>query len=332
MTERELPTVSVMIPVKNGERHLPRCLESLEAQDYPPELVEIIVADGRSTDRSREIACSYGVTVLDNPKEKQVAGRNVAFAASGGELVALCDDDCVMEPGWLRNSLKYFADGTVGGVGGPTLLPEDQDGFGRAVGVFFQLGVWIAGSVQRQSVDAIREVEDIPGGNAIYRREALARVMPIDEDFLSGEDVELNFQVRRAGFRILSVPDVVVWHYKRQSPRELWRQMYRFAVGRVKNGRRDRRMIRMSHIFAGLSLPLALALGLTAAALGTKALGALAAGSALGAISLAGAGWWMTGSLAVALRVPLVLAVGAAAWSAGFLRELAWPYRGIAMR
>ncbi len=77
-----LPKISVCIPVLNGAPRLPDCLTSLRALDYPQDLIEIVIADGGSTDGTCEVALSFGAHVLDNPGKTVAAGRNVAFAAA----------------------------------------------------------------------------------------------------------------------------------------------------------------------------------------------------------------------------------------------------------
>jgi succinoglycan biosynthesis protein ExoA len=319
------PLISVVIPVLNGEALLPNCLASLRSQDYPPERIEIIVADGGSTDHTRDIAATFGAKIIDNLGKTVAPGRNVGFSASRGDLVAFSDDDCVMDAEWLRNAVPYFEDPQVGGIGGPTLTPADENPFGKAVAVLFKLGVLLMGSVHREHVRSVAEAEDLPGCNAFYRREALDAVMPTCEHLLTCDDVELNFRVRQAGFRLLSVPDVKLWHYKRPTPWRLWKQMYRFAIGRVQVARRDRAMIRVPHIVAGFAIPLGLAiLGGTALA-GPRFMAAAVVPCLLmlaGTLAIARA---ISGSWRIALRVPAVIAIAILAWSLGFMRELLRP-------
>ena len=320
-----LPLISVVIPVLNGEALLPKCLASLRSQDYPLDRLEIIVADGGSTDRTREIASAFGARIVHNVGRTVAPGRNVGFSASQGDLVAFSDDDCVMDAQWLHRAVPYFADPNVGGVGGPTLMPGDETSFGRAVAFLFRLGVAFAGSVHRERVPAVTEAEDLPGCNAFYRRRALEAVMPACEALLTCDDVELNFRVRRAGFRLLSVPDVKVWHYKRPTPRRLWRQMYRFAIGRVQVGRRDRAMIKFPHIVTGLALPIGLLVLGSAPLASPRVMAATLLACPVGLAGMVLAAWATTGSWATAVRVPAVMVIAILAWSLGFLRELLWP-------
>jgi glycosyltransferase involved in cell wall biosynthesis len=95
---------SVVIPVRNDGEILRRCLESLSKSDYPGNLIEIIVADGLSTDDTAAVAASYGARVIANEKKIVAPARNIGFAASTGEIVAFIDADCVLDAGWVWNS------------------------------------------------------------------------------------------------------------------------------------------------------------------------------------------------------------------------------------
>ena len=102
------PFISVIIPVKNEAILLSRCLDSLKHLNYPQEKLEIIIADGLSTDNTRDVALSYGAKLVANEKQVVGSGRNCGFKESKGSLIAFTDADCIFHPDWLKNSVKYF--------------------------------------------------------------------------------------------------------------------------------------------------------------------------------------------------------------------------------
>ena len=93
MTDAPLPKVSVIIPTLNAMAVLPACLKSIRAQDYPADRVQIIVADGGSVDRTREVASSFGARVVDNPFRVAESGKRVALALAEGQYVLFVDAD-----------------------------------------------------------------------------------------------------------------------------------------------------------------------------------------------------------------------------------------------
>ena len=97
------PRVSVVIPVLDEERYLRRCLASVTAQTYPRKLIEVIVADGGSSDGTRDIVRAVAsddprIRLIDNPRRTQAAGLNVAIAASSGEVIARLDGHAAWSP------------------------------------------------------------------------------------------------------------------------------------------------------------------------------------------------------------------------------------------
>lgn len=109
------PSVSVLMPTLNAEKYLDECLGALRAQDYPRELVEIVVADAGSTDRTLEIAERHGVErVVPNPLKTGEAGKAAALRACSGELVLHVDsDNIVIGTDWLSRMVAPLADPEV---------------------------------------------------------------------------------------------------------------------------------------------------------------------------------------------------------------------------
>ena len=125
--QNALPTVSIIIPTKNAEALLADCLDHIQQLDYPQNKIEVLIADGLSTDETVSIAERFGAKVVPNPKQTVGPGRNVAFEVTKGEVVAFTDADCLVDAGWIKNALGYFADATIGGVGGAHLCPATTE-------------------------------------------------------------------------------------------------------------------------------------------------------------------------------------------------------------
>lgn len=317
------PTVSVLIPARNEGAVLARCLESLKKLDYPQERIEIIVADGMSSDDTKDIALRYGAKVTTNDKRTAVSGRNRAFEKAAGGIIACTDADCVVSADWIKNGLKYLGKDKIAGVGGVSLLPETSSSFEKAVNLFFRMAEAARSTCHIQNLPSIKEVDDIPTCNAFYRKEALDKVMPVDEDLLTAEDVWMNFCLKERGYTLVMAPDVVVWHHRRRSPALFFKQIYRFAIGRIQVSRKSRELIGAFHILAGLAVPIFLLLAaclflLNAMPLFLALLSGILAITALSALISAR-------SLPVAVNAPLVVIFFFTAWSAGFLKEYLAP-------
>lgn len=109
------PGVSVIMATLNAEKYLDECLSALRAQDYPQELLEILIADGGSTDLTLEIARRHGVDrILANPRKTGEAGKAVALHAASHELILHIDsDNVVVGVDWLTRMVAPLADPEV---------------------------------------------------------------------------------------------------------------------------------------------------------------------------------------------------------------------------
>ncbi len=312
------PLFSIIVPVKNEGLLLEKFLQSAKKLNYPKRKIEVIIADGASTDNTKQIALKHGAKVVNNPKQTVAPGRNVAFKKAKGKYIAFSDADCLVDENWLSNSLKYFKNRKIAGVGGPNFTPPDANNFAKAVGFFMSQAAFLTGSIHGRNLPYIREVKSIPGCNSIYRKDILEKVMPLDESLLTCEETEMNQRILDLGYKLLTVPDVFVWHYHRSTPQRLAKQFYRWAIGRLQTGKKRGKMLNLIHVVVGLTIPIVIFLPKTFIVLGVIVLG-LATAFLFALIK--------TKSLKIALNLPLVVLIVAFAWSVGFLRELLFPLK-----
>jgi len=325
METSETLFISIIVPVRNGGKLLVSCLRSLNDLDYSKDKYEVILADGLSTDGSRKIGKKYGAKVVINRGLTVVSGRNKGFEASKGELVVFTDADCVADKNWLKNCLKYFKDEEVACVGGPNLTPKDETAFGRAVGFIFNQPLFAAGSIHARVLKEVREVKSIPGCNAIYRRSVLEKVMPVDEKLVEAEDTEMNRDIRRLGYKLFYTPDTIVWHYRRPTPQKLFYQMFRYALGRARLGKRDIKMLNLTYVGVGFLVPILLLLLLISYWIGWYCFLIFFLLFLIGCLIYSMKASVEQRSLRVALNVPLVISIIAFAWSTGFVKGLVLP-------
>jgi len=102
----ELPTVTIVIPTLNAANVLETCLKSIMSQDYPKEKVEIILADGGSTDGTTKLANNYGAKVITNPLKTGESGKAVGVRNANGRYIALIDSDNILPTNnWLKEMI-----------------------------------------------------------------------------------------------------------------------------------------------------------------------------------------------------------------------------------
>lgn len=149
---RKWPSVSIVIAARNEEKNLPQLLSDLQAQDYPPELLEIIVADDHSEDATAQEAKRFPGVRLVSPEEipEGFTGKKQALKAAAnvasGEILLFTDADCRVKPGWVKAMVGAFENTTLHMVAGPVHM----QGKGLAGALmeleFFSLTISTAGS------------------------------------------------------------------------------------------------------------------------------------------------------------------------------------------
>jgi glycosyltransferase involved in cell wall biosynthesis len=174
--------ISVVVPVRNAERFLEECLASI-ARQRP---TEIIVVDGRSTDRTLEIAGRYTDRILSDDGRGVAAARRMGVAEASSRWVALVDADVVLPDGSLEDLLDEFKEGAY--VGLQTALHSvSGDGYwGRAL-------------VQHHRTGRSKNWFGLV--STLFERNAFLE-LGLDENFLSGEDIELRVRLEQAGARV----------------------------------------------------------------------------------------------------------------------------------
>jgi len=236
-----VPVISVVIPVRNEEKHLGAVIENLLAQEYPPDRFEILVVDGNSTDNTARVVgeaarqSTTPIKLLSNPRQLSSAGRNVGVRHSSGELIVFIDGHChIPSHQLLLNTARYFD-----GIGADCLCRQQpltapgSNWFQRVVANVRAsvIGHGLDSSIYDASLEGF--IEPTSSG-ASYRRDIFDRVGFYDEDFDACEDVEFNYRVFRAGLRSYINPQLTVQYHPRSSYSGLWAQMVRYGRGRCR--------------------------------------------------------------------------------------------------
>ncbi len=210
--------ISVVIPNWNGKRYLEVCLESLRRQSYRD--FEIIVVDNGSTDGSVEFVrrAFPEVRLLGFERNKGFsAAANMGIRASGGDYVALLNNDTEADPGWLEELKKGLdSRGDVGFCASKVMF-YDQRGVVNSAGDAMSVTAYprCIGNREPDSEEfrRVREVFGASAAAALYRKRMLYHVGLFDEDYFAYyEDVDLSFRGQLAGYRCLYIPTAVVYH------------------------------------------------------------------------------------------------------------------------
>jgi succinoglycan biosynthesis protein ExoA len=240
----KLPFVTVAMPCLDEERYIEACLRSVLAQDYPADRLEIVVADGRSTDRTRAVvervaAADPRVTLVDNPGRVQAAGMNEVIRRARGDVVVRMDVHCEYAPDYVRKCVEVLERTGADNVGGSQRARAETP-FQRAVCAALASPLGVGGASYRT---AGKEgfVDTVFLG--AFRRRVFEEAGLYDPRAVTNEDAELNQRIHETGGRVYLSREIVVFYAPRDTPAKLVKQYYRYGSGRARTLLKHRKLM-----------------------------------------------------------------------------------------
>ncbi len=224
--ENGFPFVSIIIPCRNEEKHIKRCLESVLEQSYPVDRMEVLVVDGQSEDDTRRILdeCEkrYSrVKIINNPAKIAPAAFNLGIKSSRGKVIVLMGAHSIYDGQYVEKCvaalLKYSADN----VGGKLLVyPTENTAVARAITLAMSHPFGTGNSYYKIGLNERKWVDTVFGG--CYRKDVFGRIGYFNEKLLRGQDIDFNSRLKRAGGKILYVPDIIVRYFIRSNLKDFF--------------------------------------------------------------------------------------------------------------
>jgi succinoglycan biosynthesis protein ExoA len=267
---KTLPFVSLVMPVRNEAAFIARGLCAVLAQDYPAERMEVIVVDGMSDDKTREIVRSFAerhpnLRLLDNPGRIVPVGLNLALRQATGDIIVRVDGHCEIARDYVSRCVECLEEEGVDGVGGPIETIGDTRA-ARAIALAMSSRFGVGGSAFRTIKDRRMMVETV--AFPAYTRRAIERAGWFDEELVRNQDDEYNYRLCKLGGRLLLAPEIRSRYYSRSSFRSLWRQYFQYGCWKVRVMQKHPRQMRLRQ-FAPPLFVAALTLSLLAATFST---------------------------------------------------------------
>ena len=324
--------VSVVIPCLNEERFIGKALLNL-ADQYDPDCYEIIVVDGLSKDRTREVISEFcnsrpdvSVTLVDNPERRIPTALNLGIEAARGEIIARLDAHAVASLGYIRRSVEVLRQKGVGVVGMPCQVCAGADTLmakAIAMAVSHPFGIGDAkyrlgrGAVAQEAVDTV--------AFACFKKDLWLAIGGFDETLSANEDYEFNYRVRRHGKTVLLDKAEHCDYFARTTLKDLCVQYWRYGRWKARMILRHPSSIRLRQAVAPVfaaSIPVLLIAGfwlktawwLLALELGAYLLLALFFAAKLARTSRAG--------MRLFFIMPLIFGAIHLTWGSGFLLGL----------
>jgi glycosyltransferase involved in cell wall biosynthesis len=320
MTAR--PRVSVLVPCRNEECCIAACLDSIVATTYPAELLEILVIDGRSTDRTRAIIQQYAdrdarIRMVDNPKRIVPTALNAGIHIATGDIVVRMDAHAVYPAEYISRLVEALEETGADNVGARLVtVPSGEGPIARAIALALSHPFGIGNAYYRLGSEERRWVDTVPFG--CYRREVFGRVGGFDEDLVRNQDDEFNARLIQQGGKVLLLSDLTLRYYARPTLRQLARMYYQYGLFKPLVARKVGKVMTLRQLVpAGFVAALALALLAAVVGIGLP-LGLLAifyGGAVIGnAVALAREAGWACAAALLVVFPTLHISYGIGFW------------------
>ena len=231
------PFVSVIIPIRNESAYIKHGLHAILIQDYPADCMEILIADGMSTDNTRNMIHDFAaihpqihIRILDNPREIVPTGINIALRQARGEIMIRVDGHTIIAPDYVRQCVDALQRTQADNVGGK-MNAVGSNSFGKVVALATSTPFGVGGARFHYS-DAEEWVDTVYMG--AWPRRVFEKIGLFDEELVRDQDDEFNYRLRKQGGRILLSPAIFSEYTVRSMPRALWRQYYQYGFWKIR--------------------------------------------------------------------------------------------------
>lgn len=248
-----LPFVSVVIPCRNERGFIEPCLDSLLASDYPHERLEVLVADGMSSDGTRESLQAYAarhpqIRLIDNPKKIVPTGLNQAIKAARGEVIVRMDAHSEYARDYIHQCITVLAETGAANVGG-AWQTKAAGYLQEAIALAFHSPFSAGGAVSRD-VNYEGEADTVIYG--CWRKQTLLDAGLFDEELVRNQDDELSLRITRGGGRIWQSPRIRSWYSPRPSLKALFKQYSQYGYWKVRVIQKHKLPASPRHLVPGL--------------------------------------------------------------------------------
>jgi len=229
--------VSIVIPCWNEEKFIGKCLDSIIAQDYPKDKLEILVVDGMSEDGTKgtikEFTQKYSfIKILDNPKKITPCALNIGIKNAKGDIIIRMDAHAKYEKDYISKCVKYLYEYNADDVGGIMItLPQQNTFIGKAIVNVLTSRFGVGNSDFRTGVSQPKETDTVFGG--CYRREVFGKISYFNENLVSSQDMEFNIRLKKMGGKIMLFPDIVSHYYTRSDFQSFCKNNFRNGIWAV---------------------------------------------------------------------------------------------------
>lgn len=226
--------VSVIIPCRNEEAFIGKVIENVFDQDVGAQNIELLIAEGRSDDQTREIIESYisdgyNVVLIDNPDKVVSPGLNKCLEQVKGDWIVRMDAHAIYPSNYISKLIAVGQRSNVGNVGGVLItLAGNSSVKAEAIASAISHPLGVGNSSFRTGVNEIKKVDTVPFG--CFPKKVLDQVGYYDNDLLRNQDDELNLRIIQAGYDILLDPSVTIEYFARTNFKSTGKMFFQYGL------------------------------------------------------------------------------------------------------
>lgn len=228
------PLVSIVIPCRNEEKYIRKCLETILQQDYPKENLEVLVVDGMSEDGTRGIIKNYSekypfIKLLENPDKFTSFALNIGIKNSRGEVIARMDAHAGYKKDYVSKCVKYLKEYDADNIGGTMkTLPAKDTLIAKAIAICLSHPFGVGGSQFRIGASKPKWVDTV--FNGCYKREVFEKIGLFNENLIRSQDMEFNLRFKRVGGKILMHPAIVSYYYPKDNLKDFFLHNFKDGI------------------------------------------------------------------------------------------------------
>lgn len=228
-------TVSVVIPCRNEEQYIRACVESVVGNDYPAELLTVLICDGQSDDSTREIVSEMAkqhpqVQLVDNPYRTTPYALNLGIKATDSDVVIILGGHAELQKDYISQCISQLEEhpevGCIGGIIDNVAENQTAEIVSKAMSSSFGVG-----NAHFRTGGKEGYVDTVAFG--AYRRTVFNQIGYFDEDLTRNQDDEFNYRVLKNDFKIWLSPRIRSRYFVRASFQKLFRQYYQYGYWKV---------------------------------------------------------------------------------------------------
>jgi glycosyltransferase involved in cell wall biosynthesis len=243
------PAVSIVVPCRNERDQIEITLQSILAQEQPVGGFEVIVADGRSDDGTRDILSKWAkensrIRIVDNPSRIVSTGLNAAIRSARGRIIIRMDAHTSYTPDYIRQCVKLLAETGADNVGGPWVA-RGKGRVGIAISAAFQ-SPFATGGARGRDPHYSGPVDTVYLG--CWPREIFDRIGMFDEELVRNQDDEFNLRLIRSGGKIWQSTSIRSWYHPRETLRQLFSQHVQYGYWKARVLQKHRLPASLRHL------------------------------------------------------------------------------------